>query len=596
MPHSPGPSFARAWARARRAALLPLLLRPFQTLPSRIIAWVFGAAFVTSLAVTLVSTSSIESFLRQKADQKFPTVLHRTAERLELWYSQRRLDVETFGRSATLVENAALLREGRPEARRRAREEIGQYLAYVLDRFPQYAALFVLDAEGRELLWAGERLELSAIVRAELAQVASSRVNELLVPDGSHAQIASAPMGEQRGRLGSLHALVRLETLAPVFDVEDLGESGVVYAVARDGKPLVQSPGRAVREHWNRRPPGDDDAPHVEDYTSAGGRHVVGSSLGFPLFGWTLVVEQDYEEVFAPVVSVIRRILAINLAIVCFFGIVAYQFARSIAQPIQALSEGARRIAEGETDVSVPLPNTLDEIEVLTRVFNEMSQRLRRDQAELAESREAVESANDRLRQQNDELQRVNEVLEQLSITDGLTRLHNHRFFQDHLRREMRRARRTGEPLSLILVDIDNFKTLNDRYGHAVGDALLHMVAEVMNGAVRETDLLARYGGEEFALVASRTDLEGARALAEKLRLALSHARFPIEGETGEPVSVTVSVGVAGFRGDDKALFNDADKALYRAKAAGKDCVVLADEPSAPAPPPTRQRGRKREA
>jgi diguanylate cyclase (GGDEF)-like protein len=377
-----------------------------------------------------------------------------------------------------------------------------------------------------------------------------------------------------------------------VFEVEDLGDTGVVYAVAGDGRTIVQTPGRPRREHFARTPPIADEALRVADYASEHGRHVVGSALRFPLFGWTLVVEEDYDEVFAPVVSVIRRILGINLAIVSVFGVIAYQFARSIVQPLEALSEGARRIAEGATDVQVPLPGTLDEIDVLTRVFNEMSERLHKDQMDLAESREAVERANDQLRQQNDELQRVNEVLEQLSITDGLTRLHNHRFFQDHLRREMKRARRTGESLSLVLIDIDNFKALNDRYGHAIGDALLHMVADVMNAAVRETDLLARYGGEEFALVASRTDLEGARALAEKLRLSLSEARFPIEGEPGRPVSVTVSIGVAGFRGDEKALFNEADKALYRAKASGKDCVVVADERDA-APPP---RARRREA
>jgi diguanylate cyclase (GGDEF)-like protein len=580
MPNPPGESPARARVRALRAGLLPLLVRPFQSLPSRIIAWVFGAAFVTSLAVTLVSTSSIEAFLRGKIDQTFPAVLQRTAERLDLWYSQRRLDVETFGRSATVVENAALLGGERPEAAHRAREEIRQYLAYVLERFPQYEALFVLDAAGHELLWAGERVELPDDVRAELADVASARVHGVRSAGGRSVQVASAPIAEAPGgRLGSLHALVRLSSLASVFVMEDLGATAAVYAVGRDGAILIQSPGSEPRNGWSRELP-DVGAPRVEDYASVNGKHVVGCAARFPLFGWTLVVEEDYAEVFAPVVSVIRRILAINLCIVTFFGVIAYQFARSIVRPIQALSDGARRLAGGETDVSVPLPGTQDEIEVLTGVFNEMSQRLRADQTELARNREQIEQANQQLRSQNEELQRVNEVLEQLSITDGLTRLHNHRFFQDHLRREMKRAQRTGEPLSLVLIDIDNFKALNDRWGHAVGDALLRMVAEVMNDSVRETDLLARYGGEEFALVASQTDLDGARALAEKLRLALSHSRFPIEGEDGERVSVTVSVGIAAFDGDEKALFNEADRALYRAKAAGKDCVIVAGDPA----------------
>jgi diguanylate cyclase (GGDEF)-like protein len=143
----------------------------------------------------------------------------------------------------------------------------------------------------------------------------------------------------------------------------------------------------------------------------------------------------------------------------------------------------------------------------------------------------------------------------------------------------MKRSIRTGEPLSLILMDIDDFKKLNDRHGHSVGDSVLRQAALVMNGEVRDLDLLARYGGEEFALLASHTTLEGASALAEKLRLAVSQARFPVITLEGPSViSITVSVGVAQFRGEEKALFNDADRALYRAKDSGKDCVVLAEE------------------
>jgi two-component system cell cycle response regulator len=131
----------------------------------------------------------------------------------------------------------------------------------------------------------------------------------------------------------------------------------------------------------------------------------------------------------------------------------------------------------------------------------------------------------------------------------------------------------------LILIDIDDFKQLNDRYGHSVGDAVLKRTAAVMNEVVREMDLLARYGGEEFALVASQTSLEGAKGLAEKVRLAVSHARFPVVTLDGpSEIRITVSMGVAAFRGDEKAFFNDADRALYRAKDAGKDCVMTADE------------------
>jgi len=214
---------------------------------------------------------------------------------------------------------------------------------------------------------------------------------------------------------------------------------------------------------------------------------------------------------------------------------------------------------------------------VLTRVVSEMSWRLHRYKLELVDKQREIEVANERLREQNEQLRRANEVLEQLSVTDELTHLHNHRFFREALPREMKRSLRTGEPLSLILFDIDDFKHLNDRYGHAVGDAVLCRVADVMNNQVRDMDLLARYGGEEFVLLASRTPVEGAVALAEKIRIAVSRTPYSVIDLDGPiEIQVTISAGVAGFHGDDKKLFTDADRALYKAKGSGKDCVFAA--------------------
>jgi diguanylate cyclase (GGDEF)-like protein len=317
----------------------------------------------------------------------------------------------------------------------------------------------------------------------------------------------------------------------------------------------------------------------VADYTDAEGVHRVGTAARFDRFGWTLVVEEPYDDAFAPVVDTVRGQLLLNLTIVLGFSLVAFQVARSIAKPILALSDAALRIATGETDVLVEGRDGADEIGVLTRAFNEMSGRLRRNQLELEANRLEIEDANARLIAQNNELQRVNEVFQQLSITDDLTKLHNHRFFHEHLPREMKRAQRTGEPLALILIDLDDFKSLNDRFGHAVGDAVLHQVAGVMARVVRDIDLLARYGGEEFALLASHTPVEGAVALAEKIRIAISQTKFSVVNVDGPlQIQVTASLGVAAFRNDEKGFFNDADRALYRAKALGKDCVVVGDK------------------
>jgi diguanylate cyclase (GGDEF)-like protein len=168
-------------------------------------------------------------------------------------------------------------------------------------------------------------------------------------------------------------------------------------------------------------------------------------------------------------------------------------------------------------------------------------------------------------------------VLNQLSITDGLTRLHNHRFFQDHLTREIRRVERTEEPLAILVIDIDDFKRLNDRLGHAAGDEILMRIAQILNGAVRGSDLCARYGGEEFVILAPGTDTQGAYLLAEKVRTAIAESSFIVD-DSLRPLRVTVSVGVAAFKGNRKRFFQKADQALYRAKADGKNCVVVHED------------------
>jgi diguanylate cyclase (GGDEF)-like protein len=239
-------------------------------------------------------------------------------------------------------------------------------------------------------------------------------------------------------------------------------------------------------------------------------------------------------------------------------------------RPIEALSDAARRIAQGQFDLEIPEPSTHDEIGLLTRTFNDMMRKLRGYQTE-------IETANQILLERNGELQRANEVLSQLSITDGLTTLHNHRFFQDALTREIKRVNRANEPLSMLLIDLDDFKSLNDRLGHAAGDELLRHLARTMGDVVRESDLLARYGGEEFVVLAPNTNLVGAYRLAEKVRTTVAE-QSQILGDSMRPTRVTVSIGVAEFRGNRHRFFSAADQALYRAKASGKNCVMVDDE------------------
>ncbi|MDE1567935.1 GGDEF domain-containing protein [Aquabacter sp. P-9] len=173
------------------------------------------------------------------------------------------------------------------------------------------------------------------------------------------------------------------------------------------------------------------------------------------------------------------------------------------------------------------------------------------------------------------DLWRINQDLKRRADTDALTGLSNRRAFDEELERAGRRARRTGEPVSLLLVDLDHFKAVNDVSGHPAGDAVLRRTGERLKGAVhRADDLAARYGGEEFAVILPGTDGAGAAALAEAIRADIAAADMP-HPLTGR---VTASIGAAthaGGEADPVQLVSQADRALYRAKALGRDRVVV---------------------
>jgi diguanylate cyclase (GGDEF)-like protein len=186
-----------------------------------------------------------------------------------------------------------------------------------------------------------------------------------------------------------------------------------------------------------------------------------------------------------------------------------------------------------------------------------------------------------------DELDKKNKELTELSITDGLTGLFNHRFIQERLEFEFKRAKRYGGNLSCLMIDIDHFKQLNDTRGHQCGDSVLRELSNLLRTKSREVDLCGRYGGEEF-LIITNIALDDAAQFGGKLRTAVNCHDFTFEGEV---LRVTVSIGVAEFSAAMNSrleLIKRADQAMYKAKQDGRNLIRTWQEPSvggAPADP-----------
>ncbi|MHB0975328.1 MAG: diguanylate cyclase [Thiobacillus sp.] len=275
------------------------------------------------------------------------------------------------------------------------------------------------------------------------------------------------------------------------------------------------------------------------------------------------------------------RILGATFAAFVLAGAVSLftgvALARSVTDPVDTLRQGAARLAEGKLSHRVDIHrhdelgelaafldsgqhaaissiHRHDELGELAAAFNAMAGRIEADQAALAE----------------------------LASRDGLTGLYNHRTFYVLLGDELARAKRFQRPVSLLLLDIDHFKRVNDTHGHLAGDAALRELCELLRREARAVDRVCRYGGEEITLILPETDIEAAVRLAERLRAAVEAQAFDVG--TGTPPHLTVSIGAASWPAhadNAQALVAAADAALYAAKRGGRNRVARYEPESA---------------
>jgi len=206
------------------------------------------------------------------------------------------------------------------------------------------------------------------------------------------------------------------------------------------------------------------------------------------------------------------------------------------------------------------LPKPYNELELNARIYASLR----------------TKALQDELKQKNKQLEELLHKVNYMAITDPLTGLYNRRHFHDVLTSEYERAKRYTTPFSLIMLDIDHFKRVNDTFGHAIGDSILKEVSTILNSSIREIDTAARYGGEEFMVILPNTGKEKALVVAERTRMMINQHTF---SELDR--NITVSIGISGMPDEkaesDEILVRCADFALYRAKQRGRNRTVTAE-------------------
>jgi len=380
------------------------------------------------------------------------------------------------------------------------------------------------------------------------------------------------PNGELRGVLGA-HAHWRwvTETVESVMTA-DLAESGIELLIAdRDDNVIYPFAHVGVTSLPDAGPSGGN----YKRVRWADGQEYLTSVLNMNTelersLGWQIVVRQPLEAALAPAEALRNYLWLLGLIAVLAFVLIAQRLAVRVSRPIEQLAAAARTVARRSGRPKYPKNVHTWELQQLVGSIHHMTDSLLQQERDLKELNLSLEN---QVAERTRELSRANRQLEKLATHDALTGIANRRHFDEKLIELFHAFRRTHRPFTLMIMDIDYFKRVNDQHGHAHGDKVLQHLAQLLHNQVRVTDFVARYGGEEFAVLLPDTSSEpDGYGVAEKIRAAVENSRFP------GGLKVTVSIGLSQVKSADTdlhALFERADQALYRAKEQGRNRTLL---------------------
>lgn len=540
-----------------------------KSIKSKILTFALLATLIPSMGLGLLSFWRYQVVLNDNVSHELRTLAADTSGELTLWLRERVNEVRVLSTAYTLIDGLTVGSAPPSGTARIGARELELYLQSVQKKLDPLLELTLSDATGQVV--ASSATTPSPIVLP--ATWPNNAITEGVVlepPRWDNARATATvtvvvPVLSLRNELlGALSAVLDLGSVKPRLQYVVRSSLVEVILLAPEGRPLLSTKAAvtALRPldlqplHRLRAQLGEPMAFEGHHQREVLGVAHVPRSL--PII---VVAERERDEVFDAWLKWLELFLLLVAGLTLLVGFVAYWMGRSVVTPLNSLIAAADGIARG--DLAVHLRGApAGEIGHLTRVFNMMIDRLRRSHAE-------VQAANQALQEKN-------QLLEELAVTDGLTGLYNRKKFDEILADQFARFSRNHRQFAVLMLDLDNFKSINDNYGHVVGDAVLADVAAILKQSVRAIDYVARYGGEEFVIVLVETALDAALDIAERIRSVVEIHRVDASNEL---IAVTVSLGVTHSResddGPEEALAR-ADHALYAAKRAGRNQVQYA--------------------
>lgn len=553
-----------------------LTVSKLQSIRTKIIIFALLATILPSLVLGWLSYLQSSKLLREKITNELNNATVQASGKLDVWLKDRLYDLRVFSSSYLISENLASMATidaDDPEIPAK-KDHIKAYLKSVCEKFTLYDNLILIDQTGAPIVMGGEAasdapLPIDWLNQLKMDLLESGKVQVPAHVDPTSLFIAEAVRASDGNVLGLLAGQVNLNAIRTILRRQTIRDIDEIYLLDTTGRLLVSTNIKVSEPlQMTRYSSGNGTTPNYQhrnpvDYISHHKRAVVGTAVPISFMQWSMVAEMEKERAYEEIDALRSITTTLVIGLILIIGILASIFGHRLVSPVRRLSREAARVASGDLDVDIPVSG-LSEVSYLTQVFNHMVANLKRNREELS-------SANHALRETNEELH-------QISITDGLTGLYNRTHIMELFAKEKSRSQRSRNHLSVLMLDIDDFKKINDTYGHPVGDTVMRRLADTLSSSVRDCDYVGRYGGEEFLIILPESSVKDAANTAERIRVNVGNLQFV---EDQENFSVTVSIGVAGFpdHGENtESILGHADNALYQAKADGRNRVVVAEK------------------
>lgn len=549
-----------------------------KSIKTKFVTFAIIAISIPSLSLGLLSYFKNEELVKSHVTRELRVLAGNVSRELDLWINENYHAVSVLSVSGLIINELTALprdplnKSGNHQESRQL--VLSKYLSLFQERLPTIIELIIFDLNGNvvassvpEFLYHaspgnGQQNILTNDIKIKLPY-RSDRYNTAVL------EIYSPVLSYDEKVIGSILATLNMEKfMSGLADNADFA-LGEISLLGHSGNILLSSNHKINysnsldSETLKRLQVHNGDALTIKGLTHSKVIGLTSMSKEAPVI---VLVERDYAEAIANWVELRNLFISLVGLLIIIVGGIAFYIGHSIVASLSFLIEGTKRILNGDLNVQINEIKA-DEIGQLTSSFNKMTENLRSSQAEILAAHEAM-------RKQNQQLQ-------VLSITDSLTGLYNRNKLDAILSDQLARFERNHRPFSVLMMDIDHFKTFNDNYGHVIGDEILILVSQAISKSIRAVDFAARFGGDEFVVILTETDAASAVITAERIRAQVA---INVNAQIKEvSISITLSIGIIQCEIDDetsKNILSRVDSALYKAKNSGRDRIYCEHHPA----------------